>query len=120
MTKALILGDIPPVSRFLIILCLLSVLCGSTSAAPPNIVFIMSDDHAYEAVSCYGSWLKDHVVTPNIDRLAKEGMRFNNFACNNSICSPSRASFLSGQYSHKRSEERRVGKEGRSRWSPYH
>ena len=101
MTKALILDDIPPVSRFLIILCLLSVLCGSTSAAPPNIVFIMSDDHAYEAVSCYGSWLKDHVVTPNIDRLAKEGMRFNNFACNNSICSPSRASFLSGQYSHK-------------------
>ena len=93
--------DIPPVSRFLNILFVFSVLCGSASAALPNIVFIMSDDHAYEAVSCYGSWLKDDVVTPNIDRLAKEGMRFTNFACNNSICSPSRASFLSGQYSHK-------------------
>lgn len=51
----------------------------------PNIVFIMADDHALEAVGCYGSWLKDCVVTPAIDQLAAEGMRFNNFCCNNSI-----------------------------------
>ncbi|MBW8035557.1 MAG: sulfatase [Planctomycetes bacterium] len=67
----------------------------------PNIIYIMSDDHALEAISCYGSWLKDYAKTPNIDRIAKEGMRFDNVCCNNSICSPSRASIITGQYSHK-------------------
>lgn len=67
----------------------------------PNILFVMSDDHTLEAIGAYGSWLKDYVRTPNIDRLAAEGMRFNNTCCNNSICSPSRASIISGQYSHK-------------------
>jgi arylsulfatase A-like enzyme len=66
----------------------------------PNILFIMSDDHAQEAIGCYNSHLKDYVSTPNIDRLATEGMRFNNFACNMSLCSPSRASFVTGQYAH--------------------
>jgi arylsulfatase A-like enzyme len=61
---------------------------------------VMSDDHTLEAIGAYGSWLKDHVHTPTIDRLAAEGMRFNNTCCNNSICSPSRASIISGQYSH--------------------
>ena len=70
------------------------------SADRPNIVFIMADDHALEAISCYGKLLKDHARTPNIDRIANEGMRFNNVCCNNSICSPSRASILTGQYSH--------------------
>jgi arylsulfatase A-like enzyme len=73
----------------------------AADSARPNIVFIMADDHALEAVGCYGSWLKDFVVTPAIDQLAAEGMRFNNFCCNNSICSPSRATYLTGQYSHK-------------------
>ncbi len=67
----------------------------------PNIVFIMSDDHALEAISSYGSYLKDFAKTPNIDRIANHGMRFNNVCSNNSICSPSRASILTGQYSHK-------------------
>jgi len=67
----------------------------------PNIVYIMADDHALEAISCYGSYLKDFARTPNIDRLAREGMRFTNCLCNNSICSPSRASILTGQYSHR-------------------
>ncbi len=66
----------------------------------PNILFMMSDDHASEAIGAYGSWLKDFVHTPTIDRLAAEGMRFTNVCCNNSICSPSRASIISGQYSH--------------------
>lgn len=70
-------------------------------AAKPNILFILSDDHALEAIGAYGSWLKDYVKTPTIDRLAAEGMRFNNLCVNNSICSPSRASILTGQYSHK-------------------
>lgn len=66
----------------------------------PNILFILSDDHALEAIGAYGSWLKDYVQTPTIDRLAEEGMRFTNVCCNNSICSPSRASIITGQYSH--------------------
>jgi len=67
----------------------------------PNIVFILADDHASEAISAYGSYLKDYARTPNIDRIAKEGMRFDNFTCCNSICSPSRACILTGQFSHK-------------------
>ena len=67
----------------------------------PNIVFIMSDDHALEAIGAYGSWLKKYCPTPAIDQLAAEGIRFTNVCCNNSICSPSRASILTGQYSHK-------------------
>ena len=66
----------------------------------PNIVFVLVDDHAFEAVSVYGSYLKDYARTPTIDSLGDKGMRFNNFVCANSICSPSRASFITGQYSH--------------------
>ena len=46
------------------------------AAKRPNILFIMSDDHASEAIGAYGSWLKDYVHTPTLDRLAAEGMRF--------------------------------------------
>jgi len=83
-------------------LCLVALLAlGKAQAAKrPNILFIMSDDHAAEGIGAYGSWLKDYVHTPAIDRLAAEGMRFTNVCCNNSICSPSRASIISGQYSH--------------------
>ena len=63
----------------------------------PNIVFIMSDDHAYQAISAYGYGLNH---TPNIDRLAKEGMLFNRAFVNNSLCAPSRAAILTGKYSH--------------------
>ncbi|WP_202901719.1 sulfatase [Bryobacter aggregatus] len=63
----------------------------------PNILFIMSDDHAAHAISAYGSKINS---TPNIDRLAKEGVRFDNCFCTNSICTPSRAAILTGQYSH--------------------
>lgn len=67
----------------------------------PNMVVVLVDDHAFEAISAYGGYLKNYAKTPTIDRLFNEGMRFDNFACNNSICSPSRASILTGQYSHK-------------------
>ena len=69
-------------------------------AKTPNILFILSDDHALEAIGAYGSWLKDYTRTPTLDRLASEGMRFTNVCCNNSICSPSRAAIITGQYSH--------------------
>ena len=67
----------------------------------PNILFIMSDDHAAQAISAYGGFLSDVAKTPNIDRIAKEGMRFDNCFCTNSICTPSRAVILTGKYSHK-------------------
>lgn len=63
----------------------------------PNIVFIMSDDHAAHAMSCYGSKINE---TPNLDRIANDGMRFNNCFCTNSICAPSRAAIMTGQYNH--------------------
>ncbi|MCZ6678030.1 MAG: sulfatase [Candidatus Poribacteria bacterium] len=64
----------------------------------PNILFIMSDDHAAQAMSCYGSRINE---TPNIDRIAQDGMIFHNCFCTNSICTPSRANILTGQYSHR-------------------
>ena len=68
------------------------------AAARPNILFIMSDDHTTQAFGCYGSRLKGLDPTPNIDRLAAGGMRFDRVYCTNSICTPSRASILTGQY----------------------
>ena len=62
-----------------------------------NIIFVMTDDHAYQAISAYGSKL---INTPNIDRLANEGMRFDKAFVTNSICSPSRAVIITGKHSH--------------------
>lgn len=64
-------------------------------------VVVLVDDHAFEAISAYETHLRDFAKTPHIDRLGEEGMRFDAFTCANSICSPSRASILTGQYSHK-------------------
>ena len=64
---------------------------------PPNILFIMSDDHAYQAISAYDDRL---IQTPNIDRIANEGMIFKNACVTNSICAPSRAVILTGKHSH--------------------
>ena len=69
----------------------------SETTSPPNILFIMTDDHAKNAVSAYGSRL---IQTPNIDRLAREGIKFNRSFVTNSICGPSRAVFLTSKYSH--------------------
>ncbi|HIE51955.1 MAG TPA: DUF4976 domain-containing protein [Armatimonadetes bacterium] len=64
----------------------------------PNILYIMSDDHAAHALSCYGSRIN---TTPNLDRIAREGMRFTNCFVTNSLCAPSRATLLTGKYSHR-------------------
>jgi len=63
----------------------------------PNILFIMTDDHAAHAISAYGSTINK---TPNLDRMAKEGALFTSVFATNSICTPSRATILTGQYSH--------------------
>jgi len=69
-----------------------------TSQNPrPNILFIMSDDHAYQAISAYSDKL---LKTPNIDRIANEGMLFTNACVTNSICAPSRATILTGKHTH--------------------
>src|SRR3954469_4529364 len=68
------------------------------SQQTPNIIYIMSDDHDNDAISAYN---KKFISTPNIDRLAKEGMIFNRAFVGNSICSPARATLLTGQHSHK-------------------
>ena len=74
-------------------------LPGFASAADrPNILFVFTDDHAPHAISAYGSKINK---TPNIDRLAKEGMLFRNVFCTNSICAPSRAVILTGKHSHR-------------------
>ncbi len=66
----------------------------------PNILFVMSDDHASRAIGVYESRLKDLNPTPNIDSFAKQGMVMENAFCNNAICTPSRASIMTGQYSY--------------------
>lgn len=76
--------------------CLLSTSL-AYAAERPNILYIMSDDHAAHAISAYGSKINR---TPNIDRLAKDGMRFTNCFVTNSICTPSRAAILTGKYAH--------------------
>ena len=63
----------------------------------PNILFIMADDHATKAISCYNGNINK---TPNIDRIADEGIRFDNCYVTNSICTPSRAAILTGTYNH--------------------
>ena len=70
-------------------------------AKRPNILFIFSDDHAPHAIGAYGGPLASLDPTPNIDRLAREGLRFENSFCTNSICGPSRAVILTGKHSHR-------------------
>lgn len=73
---------------------------GRTGQRQPNILYIMADDHTSPAWGCYGGRLKDLCPTTNIDRLARAGARLTNCFCTNSICVPSRAAILTGQYSH--------------------
>ncbi len=75
----------------------------ASAAERPNILFIMSDDHAFQAMSCYGSRVNQ---TPNLDRIANEGMRFDRCYVTNSICGPCRAVILTGKYSHLNGFER--------------
>lgn len=81
-----------------ILLCVAATL--PAVAERPNILFIMSDDHACNAISAYGGRLSGVAPTPNIDRIGNEGVRLNRCYVTNSICTPSRAVILSGQHSH--------------------
>ena len=78
--------------------CVGSFLGSNAVSAPPNIVFLFSDDHALRTLSAYGSGLNQ---TPQIDRIALEGAIFTRSYCANSICCPSRATILTGKHSHK-------------------
>ena len=82
--------------RLLILLLLFSV--GSFAQQRPNIIYIMSDDHDADAISAYN---KKFIQTPNIDRIAKEGVLFTRNFVANSICGPVRATLITGQHSHK-------------------
>lgn len=88
--------------RLAAMLFLILVFSGSLAVATdnPNILFIMSDDHTTQAIGAYGSRLAKLNPTPNIDRLAHHGIRFDRVFCTNSICCPSRATILTGQYGH--------------------
>ena len=79
------------------------IACGPSpikKQLPPNIIFIMSDDHTSQAWGVYGGVLQNYAVNQNIQRLVAEGVVLDNAFCTNSICVPSRASVLTGQYSH--------------------
>jgi uncharacterized sulfatase len=79
------------------LLCLLAsaLLLGAAEPTKPNIVFVLIDDMGWGDFSCFGN---QEVKTPNIDRLAAEGLRFEQFYVNSPICSPSRCAFVTGQY----------------------
>ena len=83
------------------LILVLSCLGPAMAEERPNIVFIFSDDHAPHAIGAYDGWLKSVNPTPNIDKLAAQGMLFRNSFCTNSICGPSRAVIMTGKHSHK-------------------
>lgn len=94
-------------TRALVLFALLLVPTFALGAdSRPNILFIMSDDHGYQAISAYGSKINK---TPHIDRLASEGMRFDRAFVTNSICGPCRAVILTGKYSHLNGYTRNAG-----------
>ena len=82
---------------FALTLFVSAVVTAQAADNRPNILFIFTDDHAYQAIGAYGS---NRNETPNLDRLAQEGMRFTNCCVTNSICGPSRAVIQTGKYSH--------------------
>ncbi|MEM9930309.1 MAG: sulfatase [Bacteroidota bacterium] len=88
---------------FFLLICLGLTSCSSpenTPPAKPNILYIMADDHTTQGFGVYNSRLAPLAPTPTIDRLAHEGMLFENAFCTNAICTPSRASIMTGQYGH--------------------
>jgi len=93
----------PSLILFLLFFVFNACQTGSKKQTPqrPNILFIMADDHAFQALSAYGGPLADLAPTPNIDRIADAGMLFNQCFVTNSICGPSRATIFTGKYSHK-------------------
>ncbi|TRX57602.1 sulfatase [Fulvivirga sp. M361] len=92
MTRKILIG-------LTILLCQHNWSDANGQTTQPNIIFIMSDDHTSQAIGAYGGRLKRLNPTPNIDKLAANGIRFENAFCTNAICTPSRANIISGQYS---------------------
>lgn len=90
-------GSLLPVLLLIAFLASCDTKQKEEKAKRPNILFILSDDHAYQAISAYSNQL---ILTPNIDRIAKEGMLFTNACVTNSICAPSRATILTGKHTH--------------------
>ncbi|MBL9113618.1 MAG: sulfatase [Verrucomicrobiaceae bacterium] len=82
----------------LLVAAVFGVTFTANAASKPNVLFILCDDLRPDALGCYGS---KHVKTPQIDKLASEGVRFANAFCTTSLCSPSRASILTGIYAHQ-------------------
>ena len=80
--------------------------CGKRPAPRPNILYIMTDDHAAHMMSAYGSPVAS---TPNLDRIGAGGIRFDNAFCTNSLCAPSRATLLTGKYSHRNGKTTNFG-----------
>ena len=91
----------PGLQQLVMVAVMVALFFGHKGAAAtqPNILFIMADDHAWQAVSAYGD-ARHLIQTPNIDRLAREGVRFDRCLVNNSLCGPARASIITGTYSH--------------------
>ena len=87
-------------AAFLCPLFLSYALISSAEAERPNIVWMFSDDHAYQAIGAYGGRFENDNLTPNIDSLARDGMVFDRAYVGNSICAPSRATLLTGKHSH--------------------
>jgi arylsulfatase A-like enzyme len=88
-----------PVWALAFVLVLILAVTGRGANSRPNILFIMADDHAWQAISAYGE-SRNLIQTPNMDRLAHEGVRFDRCLVCNSLCAPSRASIITGTYSH--------------------
>ncbi|MCK4921305.1 MAG: sulfatase [Bacteroidales bacterium] len=87
--------------KFMKIFGILGLSISATAQDRPNILYIMSDDHSADVIGAYDSHLKDYVQTPNIDKLAQEGALLTHCFNVNALSAPSRASIISGKYSHK-------------------
>ena len=87
--------------QYMLRLLLLVVIIPAAFAERPNILFLFSDDHAWQSIGAYDGLLKDVAHTPHIDQLAEEGMLFRKCYVANALCGPSRAAILTGKYGHK-------------------
>ena len=91
-----------PITRF-VTLCLATVFCSAAFAAnvcpatsaPPNVILLLADDLGYNDLGCYG---QEHIKTPNIDRIAKEGIQFTQFYSGQAVCAPARCVLLTGKH----------------------